>query len=190
MTDNIRILSESYPPLGVLYLDEEMSSNGMLPYIHIGEYLEQAIWHLAGQMKAPPGVWLGAVDKTDGDVARVADGGSLTRSFLLKPGARDVRISLLVSTDDTTVDEMEVEVTLASGAYSESQIVNRGNPYGVQLIDAWDTGFIFYSVGDYPGMLKNRDKTALLTISPNGADLLLWSFNIFQNHTVQLEQEP
>jgi len=187
-TDNDIIFSNPMPPVGVLDLDEEMASNGMLPFIHIGEYLEWAIWHLAGQMRALPGLWLGAVDTSGGSATRVADGGTLTQSWMLKPGGRDVLVSILASTDDIEVNEMEIEITLAGGTYSSNKILTKNGPYGIQLIDAWDAHFMFRDVGQYPGMIKNRYKTMSLTISPNGADLLLWGVNLNMDHTVQLEQ--
>jgi hypothetical protein len=178
------IISELFPSRAIVDLQDEMVSNGMLPYVHVGELIEHTLRHLFGQTRAAPGLWLGS---TTGPL-QITDGGNFTRRFMLKPGARDIMVDLVFSTPD---EDREFEVAVSINSGSTLKTVTRSVPAGqaTTLNQALQAFFTIYNVGDDPGKLSNYDASADVKVACNGADLYLWSVSLHQLHTAVIEQD-
>jgi len=189
-----------YPPSLVLFLEEEIVSNGLLPWVDIGLLIEYTILHLAGQERFEPAALVGPY-------VPFAMGTEWSIYFHAKPGVRDVMIAVLLDGYDVATPQaggppsvgdragqLHLECTLEVG--SDSQVLEQE----VQVADIINASsqaqwryFEFRNVGDDPGHMDNQDDQARVIIKEfdDLSDLIftIWTVQVIQHHTVTVEQD-
>lgn len=195
---DVPLFSPLRPPSAIVNLEEEQVSNGFLPDVMTGIHLATAMLTLAGQARTHSLI-LGRHSTSDSNVVRIDASGTFEVGFLLKPGARDVYVSLMFTDQGLDLDGgEEYEVTV--GILADSELVERtfsmttqGGLTAEGLASAYTKSVMLPEVGKYPGRLVNRHDNAKLQVSVNAPSqntrILLLAVNILQLHTSTIVQE-
>jgi hypothetical protein len=179
------LFSELLPNSFILRLEDESISNGFQPDSRTGISLNWALLHLAGQMRS---------FAVMGPYIYVAHDVPLELSFLLKPWARDVEVVLVWEAYGVQEDGREFLITLELISGSTTRVFAQDfttNIAGeaIPIEAAYENSFTFSGVGDDPGKAANRDENAVIRITPNNADIGIFSIAVLQHHSVRLFQD-